>query len=96
MAPARHNWPDARAFSILEAVRRAAPPKARLLIIERMVPDDPRPHITKTLDVGVLALHGGQQRTRREYTALLERAGFMFEREIETPADVSIKEAITR
>ena len=34
-----HDWPDAEALAILEAVRRAAPPQATLLVIEQIVPD---------------------------------------------------------
>jgi hypothetical protein len=41
----------------------------------------------------MLALLGGKQRTRREYEALLDRSGFVFEREIDTGADISILEA---
>jgi hypothetical protein len=59
-----------------------------------MVPDDPGPHWSKTLDVNMLALLGGKQRTRGEYETLLDKAGFSFEREIDTGADISILEAV--
>lgn len=47
----------------------------------------------KALDVLMLGLLGGRQRTRREYEALLEQARFKVEREIDTRADISILEA---
>jgi hypothetical protein len=42
----------------------------------------------------MLALLGGKQRTRGEYETLLDKAGFSFEREIDTGADISILEAV--
>jgi O-methyltransferase len=89
-----HDWPDAESVAILQAIRRAAPAGARLLVIEAIVPDDPGPHWSKALDVLMLALLGGRQRTRREYEALLKTAGFRVEREIDTGADISILDAV--
>jgi hypothetical protein len=88
-----HDWGDEQALAILQAVRRAAP-HAKLLVIEQMVPDDPGPHWSKMVDIHMLTLIGGRQRTCQEYAALFERAGFCFEREIDTGADISILEAI--
>ncbi len=90
-----HDWGDEDSFSILRAVRRAAPPRAKLLVIETIVPDDPGPDWSKMLDIHMLALLGGRQRTWQEYEALLARSGFVFEREIDTGAGISILEAET-
>jgi hypothetical protein len=88
-----HDWGDEDAVAILKAIRRAAPSHARLLLIEQIVPNDPGPHWSKTLDIHMLALLGGRQRTRAEYEALFDSAGFSFEREIDTAAGISILEA---
>jgi hypothetical protein len=88
-----HDWSDAESISILQAIRRAAPSHARLLLIEEIVPDDPGPAWSKMLDIHMLALIGGKQRTRREYEALFDAAGFSFKREIDTGAGISILEA---
>ena len=88
-----HDWDDAESISILKAIRRAAPSHAKLLLIEQMIPEDPGPHWSKTLDIHMLTLIGGRQRTRQGYAALLAEAGFSFKRQIDTPADVSILEA---
>lgn len=90
-----HDWDDGEAVAILRAVRRAAPGGATLLVIEQMIPDAPGPAWTKLLDIHMLALLGGRQRTRREYEALLEQSGFVLQREIEIPGDLSILEART-
>jgi len=88
-----HDWSDAESVSILKAIRRAAPSHAKLLLIEEVVPDDPGPAWSKMLDIHMLALIGGKQRTRREYEALFGAAGFSFKREIDTGAGISILEA---
>ena len=88
-----HDWSDAESVSILQAIRRAAPLHAKLLLIEEMVPDDPGPAWAKMLDIYMLTLIGGKQRTRQEYKVLLDAAGFSFKREIDTGAGISILEA---
>ena len=87
-----HDWDDKDAAKILTAIRKAAPKTARLLLIEAILPDDSGPNWPKTLDIVMLAI-GGRQRTRAEYSQLLDRCGFTMLREIPTPAGVSIIEA---
>ncbi|HTE85311.1 MAG TPA: methyltransferase [Dehalococcoidia bacterium] len=89
-----HDWGHAEALAILQAVRRAAPSHAKLLVIEQMIPGDPGPHLSKTVDLHMLALVGGLQRNRQEYTELLDGAGFAFERQIDTRAYIAILEAV--
>ncbi len=91
-----HDWDDADAARILAAVRRAAPPHARLLIIETLVPEQPGPHFGKTLDIIMLAVTGGKERTRTQYQRLLDVAGFAMERVIPTASQYSILEATAR
>jgi SAM-dependent methyltransferase len=88
-----HDWRDDDAARILSAVRRAAPAHARLLIIETLVPETPGPHFGKTLDLIMLAVTGGRERTRAQYAALLERAGLRLERVLPTRSEYSIVEA---
>ena len=89
-----HAFGDTDAVTILRAIRTAAPPRAKLLVIEQMIPDDSGPHWAKTLDIHMLALLGGRQRSQQEYAALLNRAGFAFKREIDTRAGVAILESV--
>lgn len=89
-----HDWGDDESIAILQAVRRAAPPHAKVLLIESLIPPDPGPAFVKMLDIFMLTLLGGRQRNQEEYGALLERAGFQLQREIDTRAGVSILEAV--
>ncbi len=91
-----HDWGDEEAVAILKAIRRSAPSDAKLLLIEQIVPDDPGPHWAKTLDIHMLALLGGRQRTREEYEVLCAKAGFVLGRRIDTRAGISILEATPR
>jgi len=89
-----HDWPDEESRAILRAVRRAAPKHARLLLVEALIADDlAGPSWPRTLDILMLGLFGGSQRTGAEYQRLLVDAGFRLQRVIDTGAGVSIVEA---
>jgi hypothetical protein len=88
-----HDWGDAESAAILRAIRSAAPDGARLLLIETIVPQDPGPDWSKMLDIHMLTLLGGRQRTAQEYEELLTKAGFALERHIDTGAGISILDA---
>src|SRR6185503_6259184 len=77
-----HDWDDQHSERILRAIRRAAPSGAKLLLIEAMMPEQPVPCWTTTLDVVILNLLGGRQRSMSEYVSLLNRCGFGQVREI--------------
>jgi hypothetical protein len=89
-----HDWPDNEAVAILQAVRQAAPPGAILFLIETIMPPSAEPDWSNMLDIHMLTLLGGRQRTLQEYKALLEEANFRFQREIDTGAGISIIEAV--
>ena len=88
-----HDWPDEESVAIFKAIRKAAKPGATLLVIEQLIPEDKAPHWAKMLDIHMLTLLGGKQRTEEEYGELLRRSGFALERVHPTRSDVSIIEA---
>jgi hypothetical protein len=89
-----HDWDDTSARRILRAIRAASPLNATILIIETIMPDQPGPHLAKLLDIQMLTMHSGRERTHEEYAKLLEEEKFRLERVIETPSDVQILEAL--
>lgn len=89
-----HDWPDEEALVILKAIRKSAPAHAKVLLIERMISTDRGPDFSIMLDIHMLALLGGRQRTLQEYQQLFTNAGFRFEREIPTFVDMTILEAV--
>ena len=88
-----HDWPDDDAAKILAAIRRAAPEHARVVIVEALMPEVAGPHFSKTLDIVMLAVTGGRERTPAEYEVLLRAAGFRFERIVPTASQYSVVEA---
>ena len=89
-----HDWPDKEAVAILQAVHQAALPRATLFLIETIVPEGPEPDWSKMLDIHMLTLLGGKQRTLTEYEALLKQADFEFTKELDTGTGISIIEAL--
>jgi hypothetical protein len=89
-----HDWTDEDAVRILRAVRAAAPAQARVLIVEALVSEEPGTHFGKTLDIIMLAVTGGRERTRTRYAELLADAGFRLEQVLATRSDYSIVEAV--
>ena len=71
-----HDWDDEHAGSILRVIRTTAPPHARLLILDAVVPPGNEPHGSKWLDLLMLTLFGGRERTESEWRALLAGTGF--------------------
>jgi len=89
-----HDWPDAETAAILSAVRRAASPGARVLIIENVLVDTATDRRGHTLDVIMLAITGGRERTGDEFAKLLQSAGFVSSSLIETGGPLRIVEAV--
>lgn len=76
LAQILHDWQDAEATAILRQCRAAMAPHARLLILEQVVRDDGEPSAAKLLDLHMLILLGGQERTESRWYRLLRGAGF--------------------
>jgi hypothetical protein len=74
-----HDWDDERATAILRTVRTAAPDEARLLVLDSVVPAGNDPAGVKWLDLLMLVLQNGRERTESDWHALLEGAGFGIE-----------------
>ena len=88
-----HDWSEDQCITILGNVRKAMKPSSRLLIVEMVLPAGDTPHPGKMLDMVMLVLPGGQERTEAEYNALLGKAGFRLNRVVPTASTVSVVEA---
>jgi O-methyltransferase domain len=91
-----HDWDDDSAVAILSAVRRARRGGgAAVLLLETVMPEGPQRHWSKTLDVLMLAVTGGRERTLAEYRDLLSAAGVDMTRTTPTATPFSIVEGRT-
>ncbi len=91
-----HDWEDEPSAKILANCRRALPPGGKLLLVENLIPEHGGFSVAKLLDLEVLVIGGGKERTEAEYRALLQAAGFELARVIATPAGIAILEALAQ
>ena len=91
-----HDWDDSRAITILRNCRRAMAGKGRLLIVEMVVPDTDAMSFSKLLDLNMLAMTGGRERTKAEFRSLLDAADYELTRIIPTMAPQSVIEAVPK
>jgi SAM-dependent methyltransferase len=78
-----HNWDDAAAMRILGTIRSMAGTHARVLLVERIVPDDAERRESTSDDLTMLLLLGGKERTRGDFEKLATAAGYTIEAVIE-------------
>lgn len=88
-----HDWDDDSALQILAACRRAIPDSGKLLIAEMILPGMNEPGFAKLLDIEMMLIPGGRERTIDEYAALLASAGFRMTRVIPTHSSVALIES---
>jgi ubiquinone/menaquinone biosynthesis C-methylase UbiE len=89
-----HNWPDDQAVLLLRNCCRAMDATGRLLLIEWVVPPGDIPHPSKFLDLSMLFVYGGRERTEQEYIELLTDAGLRLDRIIGTTSTLNVIEAV--
>ena len=91
-----HDWDEEKCLTILRNCHRAMPPASKLLVIESVIPPGNEPFHGKFLDLHMLLIPGGKERTENEYRTLFERAGFELTRIVPTGTEVSIVEGKKR
>jgi hypothetical protein len=78
-----HDWDDARAAAILENCRRAMSSVGKVLVIENAIGSEYQQAVPVLhLDLEMLVVLGGRQRTEAEYRALFAVAGLQLSRVI--------------
>jgi len=89
-----HDWDDLRALAILKTCRRALKTGAKLLTVKLVVPEEgPKALFGALLDLHMLVVNGGRERTEAEFAKLLQASGYQLQHVISTPTPASIIEA---
>jgi hypothetical protein len=88
-----HDWDDERATRLLRNCHTALAPAGKLLLIEMVIPADNSPSPAQAMDLNMLVLLGGRERTEDEFRRLLAAAGFRLERVIPTHSPFNVIEA---
>ncbi|MDQ2973775.1 MAG: acetylserotonin O-methyltransferase [Acidobacteriota bacterium] len=87
-----HDWDDERSNTILRNCHRAMTENGKLLLVEAVVPRGSEPHFSKFIDLNMLVMTGGRERTENEYRMLLETSGFKLTSIIPTESPMSVIE----
>ena len=93
-----HDWDDARAAVILRNIRRALDGKAhgRVILLESVLQPGSEPDLGKLIDLEMLMMPGGRERTEAEFAELFASAGFELARVVPTRSPLSVVEARVR
>jgi hypothetical protein len=93
-----HDWDDEKATVILKNIRTALQGKkdGRVILIEGVIQPGSQPDLMKIIDLEMLLLPGGKERTAEQFTQLFAAAGFELTRIVPTPSPLSVIEGRVR
>jgi hypothetical protein len=89
-----HDWDEESSLKLLTNIRKAIAADGRLAVVEIVLPPGNEPHIGPLIDLNMMVMTGGAERSEREYAQLLNKSGFRLDRLITTKSPFSIIEAV--
>ena len=89
-----HDWSDEQSVAIMKNCHRALPESGKLILVEAVVPDGDEPHFAKFIDLNMLVMTGGKERTEAEFRKLYEDSGFRLTRIVPTESPFSVIEGV--
>ena len=89
-----HDWNDEKSLTILKNIRRAIKPNGKLINVDVVVNEGNGADWGKLMDVNMLVMTSGLERTAKQFKELLAKAGFKLTRVVPTECPLSIVEAI--
>jgi hypothetical protein len=89
-----HDWYDEDAVKILRNCRRALErvERGKVIVLEVVIEPGNEPHFGKTMDIEMLLVANGRERTKAEFAALFKQAGFRLTRVVPTKSLISVIE----
>jgi O-methyltransferase/methyltransferase family protein len=91
-----HDWNDDRVITILRNCRTAMTKTGRLLLVDMLVPHTDSKSFSKLLDLNMLVMTGGRERTQAEFCGLLDSSDYRLTRIVPTMAPQSVIEAVPK
>jgi ubiquinone/menaquinone biosynthesis C-methylase UbiE len=90
-----HDWDNEKALTILKNTHRALKgvPDGRIIVVDSVLPENSDPHFGKLLDLEMLLMPGGRERTEKEFRALFSQAGFEITKILPTKVAENVIEA---
>lgn len=89
-----HDWDEEKSIAILKNCHQVIAQHGKVLLFEMVIPPGNEPSFSKFLDLNMLVMAGGRERTEEEYRMLLQAAGFQLTRIIPTSSPISVIEAV--
>lgn len=89
-----HDFNDEQIKNILKICHKDMPKSASLIIAEQLIPEDNTPHPNKTMDIVMMVLLGGRQRTLKEWQALIEPQGFRLKTTYQTKSIFTVMQFV--
>jgi SAM-dependent methyltransferase len=89
-----HDWDDEKSVAILKNSHRALAENGKLILVEAVVPSGGEPHFAKFIDLNMLVMTGGRERTEAEFRELFKQAGFGLTRVVPTESPFSVIEGV--
>jgi hypothetical protein len=87
-----HDWNDGQCVKILRNIAKGLPPDGRVVVVEMVIPDDRTPTAAQLVDLNMLALLPGRERTQSEYATLFRAAGLQLTSVTQTRSPFQIVE----
>lgn len=94
LASVIHDWDDEHSLRILKQCRRAMDQSGKLLLVECVVADSSDQPFAGLLDLQMLVVTGGRERTEKQFEELLAAAQFRLTRVMQTEVPECIIEAV--
>ncbi len=89
-----HDWDDANCLKLLQLCRDVIPADGRLLVVDAVIPPGNDPHPAKIVDMVMMGVLPGRERSEDEFATLFTAAGFTVNRVIPTYSMLAIVEGI--
>jgi len=89
-----HDWDDVTCVDLLTRCRKVIPATGRLLVIDAVIPPGNDPHPAKIVDMVMMGVLPGRERTEKELADIFTAAGFTLTRVIPTHSMLAIVEGI--
>ncbi len=89
-----HDWDDEKSLTVLKNIRGAIKPNGKLINVDVVIPEGNGADWGKLMDVNMLVMTGGMERTEKQFKELLAKAGFKLTRVVPTKSPLSIVEAV--
>ena len=89
-----HDWNDDQSVAILRNCHQALPEKGKLILVEAVIPPGSEMHFSKFMDLNMLVMTGGRERTEAEFAKLYEDSGFRLTRVVPTESLFSVIEGV--